>query len=400
MPSAFAVPAFRRLWAAGFISDSGDWLLFIALPLVVLRLTGSALGLSLSFLLELLPAVALAPLTARLVDRFDRRALMCVVNVAQAISLLPLLFVRTAADLPLLYLVIVLQAAFSTAFEPAKNALLPQLVDEKRIVSANALIGLNQNLARLAGGALGGLLLSTGGLGVVIVADLVSYLASAALVVTLPRVSVTPAASGEARAAGILSVLRRADLRGWFAVMFTAGIAQGLFIVLFVLFVTQRLAGSDADVGLLRGIQAVGAIAAGLCLGFFSSKTSARRLTVVGIAAFGVISLVTWNLPFLSTNLWLYIVLFALVGAPGVLMMTGVISGLQLASDDRQRGSVFTALGLVGAVGQAVGTIAAGLLTSEFGVLPLLEVQGCVYLAAAVIAALWLPRPVAVRAAT
>ena len=59
--SALAVPAFRRLWAAGVVSDAGDWLLFIALPLVVLRLTGSALGTSVAFLLELAPAVLLAP---------------------------------------------------------------------------------------------------------------------------------------------------------------------------------------------------------------------------------------------------------------------------------------------------------------------------------------------------
>ena len=52
-----AVPAFRRLWAAGIVSDAGDWLMFIALPLVVLRLTGSALGTSFAFLLELAPPV-------------------------------------------------------------------------------------------------------------------------------------------------------------------------------------------------------------------------------------------------------------------------------------------------------------------------------------------------------
>ena len=71
--TAFAIPAFRRLWGAGLISDTGDWLLFIALPLVVFQLTGSALGTSIAFLLELVPAVLLAPLAARLIGRFDRR---------------------------------------------------------------------------------------------------------------------------------------------------------------------------------------------------------------------------------------------------------------------------------------------------------------------------------------
>ena len=91
--TAFAIPAFRRLWGAGLISDTGDWLLFIALPLVVFQLTGSALGTSIAFLLELVPAVLLAPLAARLVGRFDRRWLMVALNVGQALALLPLLWV-------------------------------------------------------------------------------------------------------------------------------------------------------------------------------------------------------------------------------------------------------------------------------------------------------------------
>ena len=85
--TALALPSFRRLWTAGLISDTGDWLLFIALPLVVFQLTGSALGTSIAFLLELAPAVLLAPLAARLTARFDRRRLMVTVNAGQAMAL-------------------------------------------------------------------------------------------------------------------------------------------------------------------------------------------------------------------------------------------------------------------------------------------------------------------------
>ncbi|MGO4103393.1 MFS transporter [Leifsonia sp. YAF41] len=389
--SAFAIAPFRRLWTAGLISDAGDWLLFIALPLVVLQLSGSALATSLAFLLELVPAVLLAPFVARLVDRFDRKALMCTVNVGQALSLIPLMFVRTEADLPLVYLVIVLQAMFSAAFEPAKNALLPDLVGSDRIVSANALVGLNQNLGRLVGGPLGGVLLAIGDLGLVVAVDFVSYLASAVLVATLPRSR--PQASGAAKKkSSITRVLRDPRLRGAFVVCFTASIAQGLFVVLFVFFVTETLGGSDADVGLLRGVQAVGAIAAGLLLGFVAAKADMRQLSVMGVAAFALISLVTWNLPFITNELWLYVVLFAIVGAPGVFMGAGLVSILQLGSDDGERGSVFAALGLVMAIGQAIGMLAAGMLQSGLGTVPLLEIQGAVYLVTAILAAVLLPR--------
>ena len=403
MSSAFSVPAFRRLWAAGLVSDAGDWLLFIALPLVVYRLTGSALGTSLAFLLELIPAIVLAPVAARLVNRLDRRWLMVVVNAVQAVALLPLLFVHTAADLPLVYVVICAQAALGAAFEPAKNALLPNLVGPKQLVSANALVGLNQNLGRLIGGPLGGVLLAIGDLGLVVAVDAASYALSAILIAAVRPPAVRSTNGGDADepvATGLVAVFKRQRMRGPLVVVFVAGIAQGMFVVLFVLFVVDQLNGSDADVGLLRGVQAIGAIAVGLALGFIRQRFTARFLTATSTLVFGVISLITWNLPLITVNIVPYIVLFILVGAPGVVMITGIVTSLQRDSRDAERGSVFTLLGLLSALGQAIGMLAAGTLDTTLGTIALLEIQGCIYLAAGALA-MWLmprvvPQPVSV----
>jgi len=236
-------------------------------------------------------------------------------------------------------------------------------------------------------------LLAVGDLSLVVAVDFVSYAASALLVATLPRSR--PRASGETFSkSSITRVLRDHRMRGAFTVSFTASIAQGLFVVLFVFFVTETLGGSDADVGLLRGVQAVGAIGAGLLLGLVAAKADLRQLSVVGVAAFAVVSLVTWNLPFITDGLWLYVVLFAIVGAPGVFMGAGLVSILQLGSDDAERGSVFAALGLIMSLGQAAGMLAAGMLHTSFGTVPLLEVQGAVYGGTAVLAAVLLPRAV------
>ncbi|MDQ7880028.1 MFS transporter [Microbacterium sp. QXD-8] len=404
--TAFAIPAFRRLWAAGLISDTGDWLLFIALPLVVFQLTGSALGTSIAFLLELVPAVVLAPLAARLIGRFDRRWIMVAVNIGQALALLPLLWVNEVADLPLAYAVIFVHASLSTLFEPAKNTLLPDLVDTERLVSANALIGLNQNLGRLIGGPLGGVLLAVGDLGLIVAADAVTYVISAVLIATLPAVKAAAHDRGstdatadtphpdsrDVRAVGLLAALRIRRLRGAFAVILVSSVAQGMFLVLFVLFALGPLRGSDADVGLLRGIQAVGAVVAGVVLGFIARGSSPRALTAASLFAFGALSLVTWNLPAVTTDVWPYVLLFAAVGAPGVIMIAGLMSVLQEESEPRQRGAVFAAVGLVSAVGQALGILLGALSDGAIGLLPLLEAQGCLYLLSGVIALLWLPR--------
>jgi predicted MFS family arabinose efflux permease len=386
--SALRSPVFARVLLAGFVSDSGDWMLFVALPLVIYRLTGSALGTSLAFLLELAPAVLLAPVAARLIVRFDRRVLLVVVSLVQAAAVAPLLVVRSADQVGVLYGVIVLQASCSAIFEPAKDSWLPELVPPDRLVSANALVGLAQNVGRLVGGPLGGALLAFGRLDVVVAADVASFVIAAALLWSAPR----DARSGQEDAGasapirgrtGVLHALRQAGLRTTFASIGLAAAAQGLFLVLFVLFVTDTLHGSDAEVGLLRGIQAIGSIAAGAALGLFSIAARPRRLAVMGAIAFGVLSLVVWNLPAATAAPWPYVVLFVLVGAPGVLLATGYISVIQTTAHDR--GSAFAAYGLVNAVGQGLGLVAAGALQPASGLLPLLEVQGCLYLLAGIV---------------
>lgn len=177
---------------------------------------------------------------------------------------------------------------------------------------------------------------------------------------------------------GVTAALRQRGLRIVYLSIGLAAVSQGLFLVLFVLFVTDGLNGSDAEVGLLRGIQAVGSIAAGAALGLFAVAARPRRLAVIGALAFGAISLAVWNLPALTTSTWPYVVLFALVGAPGVLLSTGYISLVQTTADDR--GSAFAALGLVNALGQGVGLLAAGVVQPVTGMLPLLELQGVLYL--------------------
>ncbi|HEX3814297.1 MAG TPA: MFS transporter [Mycobacteriales bacterium] len=391
VPPALRHPEFRALWSAGLISDAGDWLLFVALPVVVYNLTGSALGTSLAFLVELTPGILLAPLVGRLADRWDRRRMLTAVTLLQAAALLPLLAVHGRADLPIVYATILAQAALVSIFDPAKNALLPTLLPADDLVSANSLVGLNQNLGRLVGGPLGGLLLAAGGLRVIVLADLASYLVSAALISRLrPTGPATATSTDVPTSRGFWSVARGRPIRAALVVTFIAQIAQGIFVVLFVLFVAQRLHGGSAEIGLLRGIQAVGAIAGGVVLGALTRACSPARLTAWAAFAFGIVELVLWNAPALSTATGLYVALFIVVGAPGVVLVTGIIGSLQRAGADHERGRIFGALGLASNAGQAVGMLAAGLLTAPLGLLTLLNAQALLYLGAGVVATCWM----------
>jgi MFS family permease len=390
------IPDFRRLWLAGLISDTGDWLMLVSLPILVYRYTGSALGTAFAFLVELAPPVLLAPLAGRIADQLDRARTLTVISLAQAALLTPLLVVDGRGGLPVIYAVIALQAALASVFDPTKNALLPTLVGRGQLVPANSLIGLNENLGRLVGGPLGGLLLAVGGgLSTIVAVDAASFLLAVALIAPISR---TPAATGIANsvrspeAPGWRATLSARQIRGTLLVAFTASVAQGIFVVLFVLFVARSLHGGPAEIGLLRGVQAVGSIAAGVLLAT-SRPLAPGRLTAAAAAAFGLISLTVWNAPDLSTAAPLYIALFIAVGAPGIGLTTGLVSAAQQATIDGQRGKAFAAVGVAIALGEAIGILAAGVLGDPLGIATLLNAQGTLYLIAAGLAVRWMIAP-------
>jgi predicted MFS family arabinose efflux permease len=386
---ALSVPAFRGLWAAGLISDTGDWLLRVALPIVVFSLTGSALGTALAFAAELAPGIVLAPVGGRLADTLDRRALLVALSVLQALALLPLLLVHGDRGLPVLYAVIVAEAGLSALFDPAKNALLPTLVDSEHLVSANSLIGLGTAVGRLAGGPLGGLLLAAGSLQTIVVADAISFAVAAVLIARVPAARVpaarVPAVAPRLSAGGLRAVLRHRAVAAALLVAFVAETAQGIFVVLFIVFVARRLDGGAAEIGLLRGVQAVGAIAGGVPLAVRGDRWRPTTLAAAGAIAFGVIDLTIWNGALVTRSEAIYIGLFVLAGAPGVVMETAGISFLQRASRDAERGRVFAAFGLVESAGQGLGIAAAGLLARPLGLMALLTVQAMLYLGAGVL---------------
>jgi MFS family permease len=383
-----SVPAFRTLWAAGLISDTGDWLLLIALPIVVYQLTGSAVGTSVAFAAELAPGIVLAPLGGRLADTVDRRAVMIALSALQAIALLPLLLVHNGHGLVIVYAVIVAQASLAALFDPAKNALLPALVDPRQLVSANSLAGLGTAVGRLGGGPLGGLLLAAGSLRTIVIVDAFSFGVAALLIARLPR----RAGAGGGRDAdvgwvrlptgGLRLVLRRPAIAAALLVALVAETAQGIFLVLFIVFVARRLHGGSAEIGLLRGVQAVGAIGCGLLLTLRGDRWRPLVLAAVAATAFGVLDLTIWNGPLLTRSEAVYVALFACAGAPGVILDTAGISFLQRTVGDGERGRVFAAVGLTENMGQALGILAAGVLTAPLGLMALLNAQGALYVVA------------------
>ncbi len=396
-------PAYRRLCAAVAVSQTGDWLLLIALPLAVLRLSGSALDTANVFLAEIVPAVVVGTLGGPLIDRLPARPLLAGLSALQAPLLVPLLWLGPG-NLWLVYLVCALQAAVTSLTAPGLQALVPAVVAGEETATANATTEMVANVARLIGSPLGGVLLPLLGLRLLVLADAVSFVGAALLLAAAGRHCdarvAAPGGTGGVHAVleGWRAIRRAVTLRSALAISFLSAVAQGMFLVLFVLFVLRTLHAGDGGVGLLRGVQAIGGVLGGVVVGLWAGRAGARVLAVSGLAAFGLISLIVWNSPALTTAMGWYAALFVLVGVPATALVTGLITGAQAACPRPVRGRVLSLLAVADALGQGTGVLLAGMLAGRLALGPLLDVQAGCYLTCALIATTTFARPAPGRA--
>ncbi|RSN25027.1 MFS transporter [Amycolatopsis sp. WAC 01416] len=384
-------PAFARLWIAAFFSETAEWMLQIALPVFVFQATGSAATTALSIVLGLVPAVLLSPVAGVIADRWNRRLVLCVVCAGQAFVALPLLFVAAGGPVYVIYAVMAAQAGLASLFEPARNALVPELVAPEELIGANGLMSINGSVARLAGGWAGGLLLGFGGLGWVVVAYLgVLVIGSALLARPFPRVA-APKQAGphepvlRAWIDGLREIGREGRLRLAGVVVVLTSLAQGMFLVLFVVFVLDILDGTEGDVGLLRGVQALGGLVAGFAVATVARKVAPAALLGWGGLALGLLSAVIWNLPALTASLGVFIGLFGLVGAPGVLAGSGLLSLVQTTASPERSGRVLSTV-FAGTAGfTALGALLTGALVNVLGTGVLLNVQAGLHTVSALV---------------
>jgi MFS family permease len=388
---------FGLLWSAGLISLAGDWMLRIALPIYIYQLTNSALATGTMLIASMLPDLLFGSIAGVFVDRWDRKRTMVICNLLLAIGLLPLLAVRSADQIWLLYLVAFYESTIAQFFGPAENALLPQLVSEEHLVAANSLNALNNNLARLIGPALGGLVAGLTGLVGVALIDAATFLLAAVLIALItgafkPQKSPTtdsPDSVGQAWAAvprewlaGLRLILRERVVLILFALIAITSLGEGVFGVLFVVFVNRILGGGAQEIGWLMSAQAVGGLIGGVLVGWIGNRASSIVLIGLGALAFGLIDLAIFNYPAFLPGFTLALILFVAVGIPGVAMQTGMNTLLQSSVADEYRGRIFGTYGTTGALLALLGATLASTLGDRVGPVTLLNIQGGVYVAA------------------
>ncbi|WP_432888363.1 MFS transporter [Kribbella sp. CA-245084] len=381
---------YRLMLSAGLISLIGDWLLRTGLAFQVYVLTGSTLASGGLLLASFLPAVLLGSLAGVFVDRWNQRTTMIVTNVLNAVVLLPLIAVNDESKIWIVYGVVLAQSCLQQFFQPAEQSLVPVLVNDEQLVTANALNSQIRDLARLIGAALGGVLAAAGGLTLLALGDAATFLIAVVLVARMRHRQVRPE-NPERTAGGAIKRLKEEWTEGlrlcvagpairlFFVFCMVTGVGEGIMSTLFAPFVSSQIGGDGKVYGLIVSSQAVGGIVGGLVAAAIGSRWPAARLWGIGALAFGLIDITLFLYPLASDSVIPAFVCMIVVGLPGALTIAGMMTVFQNLTVDGTRGRIYGAVGAAESVAVLIGITAAGFLGDAVGIIPVLVFQGLGY---------------------
>jgi hypothetical protein len=180
--------SFRRLWLGQVVSELGNWFNFIAALGLVRTVSHAAPEVTTVMLLaRLIPFTLFAPLAGAFVDRWSRRTVMIVSDVARVVVALGFLLVHGPGDLWIAYVCTVLLSLFGAFFEAAKNAAVPNITTERDLLAGNALMWSSRFLLMSLGAALGGWTASHLGYRTAFIVNALSFIVSAYSIWLIPE---------------------------------------------------------------------------------------------------------------------------------------------------------------------------------------------------------------------
>lgn len=398
---------YRLLYIGQFVSLLGTMVTYVALPYQVYELTHSTWSVGLLGLAELVPLLGTAFVGGALADRVDRRRLAIVTDIGLALGsgALTLMAAGGRSSELLLYLLAGWMAAIGALQRPSMEALVPRLVDRRELPAVAALGTLRGSVGMIAGPALGGVLLASGGLTCTYLVDVLSYLVSLVCLwmmrpAPVQAVELENAQEGGADAFSLQAILEgfryarsRQELIGTYVVDFVA-MVFGMPIALFPAMADAM--GGPGILGALYGAPAVGALIASLTSRWTPRVSRHGRAIVIAATIWGL-AIVAFGLS-RSTP----VALACLVIAGGADAVSGIFR-MTLWNEtipDELRGRLASIEMASYSSGPLLGNVEAGLVAGAFGVTASVISGGLLCVAGVIVCGVALPRFVSYDART
>src|SRR5512141_2041221 len=288
---------FWKFWVGETVSNFGTSMTQFAIPLLVFKLTGSAVLLGGTAALAGLPHLLFGLVIGAWSDRLDRKRLMIGVDILSALLIgsLPLAAAAGALSIAWIYAALFASATIYIFFETAQFAAIPSLVGREELVAANGRIQASFATAAIVGPLAGGALLFVMPVEDLLYVDAATFLVSA---VTLSLVR-RPFNAGGARARttvradiaeGLRYVLRHPVLRNISAMMALINFVSTTVFAQLVLYAKVRFAASDSEIGALFAAGGVGVVVCSLAAGPLRARFSFGNVALGALMASGAAS--------------------------------------------------------------------------------------------------------------
>jgi MFS family permease len=173
---------FRRLWLAQIVSEIGDWFYTLAIYTLLLELTGHAGSVALALVLQVLPQTLVGPTAGVVNDRLRRKHVMIAADLTRFVIVLSMLFVRSQSTVWLVYPLLVAETIMAAFFEPARNAVIPNIASTDEVLVANTLSSATWSVNLMIGALIGGVVAAFFGRDAVFILNALSFLFSAILI--------------------------------------------------------------------------------------------------------------------------------------------------------------------------------------------------------------------------
>jgi DHA3 family macrolide efflux protein-like MFS transporter len=380
---------FVALWLGQTISFIGDYFYWLAVPIMVERLTGSAMMVGLSTISNALPLLLLGPAAGVFVDRWDRKRTMIVADLLRGLLVLLFLTVRTADQVWVYYVVGFLMSCVSRFFFPSHNAILPLVVgDEDDLLAANGLMQIVQTVGLLLGPALAGFAIGLWGEQIAFLFDSITFFVSAGAILTLIVPRTTPGrddVSGRRLAAvwaemreGVVYLFGNQTMVGILVCLGVIQLGIGAINVIWVPYLSRTFGIGAEGLGIVDSAQGGGMVLGGLLLGFLTTRVSKRSLAGWSIVIIGSVFAGMGLAPAFGV----VIALSVAVGVALVPAQSAVMTMMQLAVPDLKRGRVGSALNAMTTAAGLISMAAAASLADVVGLRPIYVIAGLITAAA------------------
>ena len=371
----FAERSFTLFWLARVFAMVAHQMLGVAVGWQVYALTGAALDLGLVGLVQFLPAFFLVLVAGHVADRFDRRRVLQLCMVTEALAALGLCAGSALGRIDeRMIFALIFVVGCARAFQmPTMQALLPALVPLRllsRAIAASASAG---QAAIIAGPALGGVIYVAGPAAVYGTSTALFLLTG--LLVFLIDVRHAPPRLPPAGLSSVLDGIR--FIRGRKAVLGAisldmVAVLLGGAAALLPIYARDILGTGPWGLGLLRSSIAVGGLGMALWLARHPLRGRAGRRMFAAVAVFGAATIVFG----VSTSFWLSLVALAVLGAADMVSVVVRQSLVQLETPDAMRGRVSAVNSLFIGASNQLGEFESGVTAAWFGVVPSVVLGG------------------------